>query len=1166
MQKENTQKTPRAIKEEGTLAFWKEHKIFEKTLEKDAPQGEFVFYEGPPTANAKPALHHLISRVFKDVIPRYKTMQGYFVRRKAGWDTHGLPVELQVEKALGFKSKKDIESYGIVAFNKHCKENVWKNIEDWVSFTERIGYWVDQKSAYITYKPEYMESLWWIMSQVEKRGLLYKDYRIVPWCPRCGTALSSHELAQGYADVKDPSVYVKFAVEGEPNTYFLVWTTTPWTLPSNLALAVNPKIKYVKIKILKGEYKGDTYILAESRWPDTFQNSKILPVVQGVEDNTFQHSRIDGSEFVGKKYIPLFNFFDKYKNENSFKVYAGNFVSTDEGTGIVHIAPMYGQDDFELGTKNNLPKIHLVDDAGKFLHEAGWLFGKVAKDNENKTNIEIIKYLHGENTLFKNGTMTHTYPFCWRCKTPLLYYARDSWYIQMSKLRDELVQENKKIHWEPEHLQEGRFGEWLREVKDWAISRERYWGTPLPVWVSSDGDRKVIGSIEELREKTKSSNTYTLMRHGIAENNTKNIISAKKENPHHLTAEGEKEVERAGRTIRHKKIDYIYASPFLRTKETAYIIQKTLGLSSQQIIFDERLSEINAGDFNLRHVNEYHTYFNSPQEKFIKRPPNGESAVEVKKRVGDFLYDIDAKHNGKNILVITHEYPIWLLECVCNGYTDEESIAIKTQNKDFIKTGEARVFSFARIPHNENYELDLHRPYIDEITFEENGKTYARVPEVMDVWFDSGAMPFAQDHYPFEKNSSFSPEKGLFKKQQGYPADYISEAIDQTRGWFYTLLAVGVLLGYGTPYKNVISLGHILDEKGKKMSKSIGNILDPWILLNKYGADTLRFWMFTINQPGESKNFDEKTVAEIQRKTIGLLENVVSFYVMYADGSTSKKLSPEDVLDRWIYALYNELVREVTKALDEYKVLEAGRLLRDFIGELSQWYLRRSRDRFRGEDEYDKKNASETLDFILLNLSKLMAPFMPFIAEEVYKELGGGTQDSREARKESVHLETWPTSSSFDSDVITLMKSTRVIVEEALALRNKANIKVRQPLAYVSLKDETLKGKNEFLTLIKDELNVKEVLFDINQSDTILLNTAISEDLRREGEVRDLMRSIQDLRKEKGLQHGEKVRLLVKAHKEMRGLIEKNKEIIMRTTSLADLSTEEGEYKITLVV
>ncbi|MDO8590080.1 MAG: class I tRNA ligase family protein [bacterium] len=1031
------EKSERAQREEKILQFWKEHKIFEKTLEKKSPKGDFVFYEGPPTANGRPAIHHLEARAFKDAIPRYKTMRGFRVPRKAGWDTHGLPVELEVEKTLGLQSKKEIEKYGIAKFNKACRASVQKYIGDWAKFTDRIGYWVNLDDAYFTYNNSYIESVWSILAHVEERKLLYKDYKVLPWCPRCGTALSSHELAQGYQEVKDISLYVKFKVVGQENTYLVAWTTTPWTLPGNVALAVDKDIEYVKYK-----WAGEFYIVAKKlahKWP-------------GLDPEEFL-----GKDLVGLEYEPLYGF--SPSNENSHKVYAADFVTAEDGTGIVHTAVMYGQDDFVLGTKVGLPKHHLVDETGYFKPETGFIAGKSVV--EESTAIEILKDLQNRNLLLDKESYTHSYPFCWRCKTRLIYYARDSWYIRMSELRDNLVEENKKINWEPEHIREGRFGEWLREVKDWAISRERYWGTPLPIWQNVDGSQRiVVGSLETLKKYTKTSgNKYFVMRHGEAESNAKNVLDLVGDPDNHLTDKGKKEAEKINGT----KFDLIFSSPFLRARETAEIIAK-------DFIQDERLRETG---------------------------PN-EDGTQIQHRVGEFMFEIESKYKNKNILIISHGEPIARLEKVASGNQ------LKFVAEDMPRTGEVRKLDFAPLPHNEDFELDLHKPYIDEIMLVKDGEEYRRVKEVLDVWFDSGAMPFAQD-----------PQNIL------YPADFISEAIDQTRGWFYTLHAIGVLMERGLAYKNVVCLGHLLDKDGKKMSKSVGNVVDPWEMMDKYGIDALRLWMYAVNQPGESKNFDERTVEE-QRKMLNTLDNVYSFYELYRDRSLESRGKPvsDNILDHWVVERLTYLIEENTGYLDDYKLLEPVRNIRDFIDDLSTWYLRRSRERIKSGDV----KAKQTLYFVLKQLSMLLAPFAPFTAEDLYQKL------RREKDPLSIHLEKWPEGGRRLYHVILMgytgkkllrnMSETRTIVSLALEARSKANIKVRQPLRKLEAR---INGLNTgYIELIKDEINVKEVIHkDIGG---VELDTNLTSELLEEGKVRDAIRAIQDLRKEKGLKPNDKMK------------------------------------------
>ena len=1074
-------KSERALKEEKILQFWKDNNIFEKSLEKESPKGEFVFYEGPPTANGRPAIHHVEARSFKDAVPRYRTMRGYRVRRKGGWDTHGLPVELEVEKTLGLKSKKEIEAYGVAKFNEECKKSVWKYIDEWRDLTHRMGYWVDIDNPYVTYHNSYIESVWSVIAKADDRQLLYKDYKVVPWCPRCGTGLSSHELAQGYADVKDLSVYAKFKIVGFDKAYFLAWTTTPWTLPGNVALAVGENIDYVEAKV--GE---EIYVLAKER----------LSLITEPYEIIAEHK---GSEMVGMEYEPLYPFLkDNYKGEGlekAYKVYAADFVNTEDGTGIVHTAVMYGQDDFVLGSKIGLPKYHLVDETGHFTKETGFLSDRFVKEEE--TAVEIIKDLAHRGLLFKKEKYEHSYPHCWRCKTPLIYYARDSWYIRMSELRDELVSENQKINWEPSYIKDGRFGEWLREVKDWAISRERYWGTPLPVWHNKDGSKKIVAdSLETLKQYGKSSgNKYFVMRHGGTESNIAGITSYAKESDDHLTEEGRLEIARSAKNL--KDIDLIISSPFTRTRESAEIVRKTLGLKEDVVVFDERLREVNPGELDGKSWSEYHKNMSSVSSGwFDERIPGGETLREVGERVARTLYDLEEKYKGKNILIMTHGGAAWLAFVAAGVYRPEEELYVDSPHNVFTRdfkrfdNAEVRELSFVPLPHNERFELDLHRPYIDDFVLEKDGEEYKRTKEVMDVWLDSGAMPFAQD-----------PSSVV------YPADFISEAIDQTRGWFYTLHAVGSIMGRGVAYKNVICLGHLLDKDGKKMSKSIGNVVNPWEMIESHGVDALRLWMYSVNQPGEPKNFDEATVVEVSRKFLNIFENTLSFYELYRDKELEvglSKFESTNILDKWIESRLNQLIASTTDNLDSYKLLEPVRAIRDFLDDLSTWYLRRSRERIKEGDSEAKK----TLYLVLKNVSKLMAPFAPFIAEDIYQKL------RTETDPESVHLETWSEAGDIDDNIVSKMWKTRNIVSLLLEIRSTAGIKVRQPLASAKAPINLI-----FPELIKDEINVKEVI----DSEVLEIDTNLTPELLEEGRVRELIRSIQDMRKEKNLSPQDKM-------------------------------------------
>jgi len=1082
--------------EEKILKHWKTTAIFEKSIKNRAKARDFVFYEGPPTANAKAGLHHVLARVFKDIICRYKTMQGFKVERKAGWDTHGLPVELEIEKKLGLKSKKDIEKYGIAEFNKKCKESVWLYRQDWEKLTERIAFWLDMEHPYVTYDNDYMETLWWIIKQIHQKGLLYQDYKVVPYCPRCGTSLSSHEVALGYENVKEPSVYVKFKIK--PNTYLLVWTTTPWTLPGNVAVAVNPKFTYVKAKV--GQ---EDLILAKERLAVLGREYKII-------------EQFKGSKLLKLNYEPLFKF--SKPDKKAWFVVAGDFVSLEEGTGLVHLAPAFGEDDMQVAKKNNLPVILNVDETGRFKKEVRNWAGKWVKDADPL----IIAGLEKRNLLYKEESYAHDYPFCWRCHSPLLYYAKESWFINMQKVKKVLIQNNQKINWVPVHLKEGRFGEWLKELKDWAFSRERYWGTPLPVWQCQKCSHKeVIGGKKDLVSQKFTENKYFFLRHGESLRQIKKVAMCWPEKIRcPLTKKGEKQIKEAAKEVKRKKINLIYASDLLRTKQTAQIIAKELGL---KVIYDKRLREFNAGIFNGKPPKKVWDYVGGGVNIFDKKPPQGETWTDIKKRTYDFLQDINKKHSKKNILVISHEAPLSLLEGTLQGISNEEILSWR--QKDNLEVGEVREVFFNKLPHNENMELDFHRPYIDQVKFKcpQCSGLMMRMPEVIDCWFDSGAMPFAQYHYPFEKNIQF-------------PADYISEAIDQTRGWFYTLLAISTLLGRGTPYENVISVGHVLDEKGEKMSKSKGNVVDPWYVIEKYGADATRWYFYTVNQPGDPKLFAEKDIDQTLRKFILTFWNSFVFFETYKQKNPKSQIpNPKHVLDRWIISRMNELIQQVTQKLDKYDVTGSARAIENFvINDLSLWYIRRSRKRF--------EEAAPTLHFVLLTLARLTAPFTPFLSEEIYRNL------AEVSPRTSVHLADWPKANQklIDKALNEKMEKVRQTVTSALAARAKAGIKVRQPLPCLQVREKLDKDLTE---LVREEVNVKKITF----GKIFKLDTKITPELREEGTTRDIIRQIQEMRKKAGLKPKDRILVRYSANAELSKILVRNKKFILKEAKVKDL-------------
>jgi len=1150
--------------EEKVLQFWKTHGIFQKSVEARKGNGKkFVFFEGPPTANGRPGLHHIEARSFKDIIPRYKTMRGYYVPRRAGWDTHGLPVELEVEKELGFKQKSEIEKFGIAEFNARCKDLVWKYRTEFENSTERMGFWLDMKNPYITYDNSYIESLWWLFAEINKKGYLKKLLKTVPWCFRCQTPLSSHELGQpgAYKLTKDPAVYVKFKVKGQSSKvkspeYLLAWTTTPWTLPGNLALAVNPKLTYTKFEVKETE-SGKTEFVWAFNMP---------PVREGFTVTVVE--KMSGKKLVGTKYEPLYALkvkSPKLKLSELYSVRAGDFVTTEDGSGIVHIAPSFGEEDFKLmGIKEGLPVT--IDDKARMIKGYPGA-GKYIKEADK----DIVADLTKRGLLYQAGTLEHEYPYCWRCSNPLIYMVRESWFIEMSKLRDKMIKNNAQINWIPGHIKDGRFGEWLKDLKDWAISRNRYWGTPLPIWECQKcAKHMVISGLPELRERTKSTNRYFLVRHGEAQHNLDYVIASgpeKGKGISHLTEKGEGQILDFAADMKKEKVQLIFSSPYLRTKQTAEAIAKA---TKAKVIVDKRLGEINCGTFNWQSETSYHGYFANKLDRFFKAPPGGETLTDVRVRMINFIKDIDAKYQGKRIAIVSHGDPLWLLDSALKGLSNEETLVAK-----YYPTHEAHHEAIvSKLPYNKKGELDMHRPFVDDIAIScdscKKGKAF-RVKDVADVWFDSGGMPFAAPHFPFAvsgKDAGNVPKEKLATLYKGmdFPADYISEAVDQTRGWFYTLLAISTLLDRGIPYKNVICLGLLHDKHGVKMSKSKGNIVSPWDMMNKYGADAVRWYFYTINDPGDPKNFNEDDLGKTARRFILIIYNSFVFWNTY--GHTTGKPSahdemtaPKHILDRWILSRLNALVDEVTKKLDAYAIGEAGRLIEEFSDGLSRWYIRRSRDRFQGQAKGDAgsmqdwEDATRTLRTVLLTLSKVVAPFMPFFAEALYKSIDG--------KMESVHLDNWPTVNAalIENELISDVEELRRVIAVALSLRADFKLKVRQPLGSLTLKSTKLHDKEEMLELLKDEINVKAIKFDEKLTDEkgMKLDTVITPQLREEGIVREVMRTIQGLRASAKYQMSDEIVLMFQAPDMLSDLIQRNAIQIKRAVTARTIEPKKSD-------
>lgn len=1005
-------------REKEIAEFWNDKDIIQKNFNLNQDGEYFTFYDGPPTANGKPHVGHVLTRVMKDLIPRYKVMKGYKVLRKAGWDTHGLPVELEVEKMLGISGKEQIEEYGVEKFVKECKESVFKYTSLWKEMSEKLGYWVDMDNPYVTYHDNYIESVWWALKQMWDKELLFQGHKIMPYCPRCGTALSSHEVAQGYKDVKEATAFVKFKVKDEENKYFLAWTTTPWTLPSNVALTINKKYDYVEV-----ENNGEVYILAK----------ELVPKVLDGEYTILKEFK--GEEILGMEYEQLFKF--ETPKEKAFVVIHGDFVTLTDGTGIVHTAPAYGEDDNLVCKQNNLPLINLVDKSGCFVDSVEPWKGLFVK----KADPKILEYMKENNMLYKSEKFTHSYPHCWRCDTPLLYYPKDSWFVKTTKVKENLIKNNQGINWLPDNIKNGRMGKFLENNIDWGISRDRYWGTPLPIWECECGHKECIGSREELMKK-----------------------------------------------------------------------------------------------------------------------------------------GIDVKEG-----------------------------------------------------------IELHKPYIDEVHLNcpHCGKEMKRTKEVIDCWFDSGSMPFAQHHYPFENKEIF---------EQNFPAQFISEAVDQTRGWFYTLQAIGTTLFNKAPFENCIVLGHVLDKKGIKMSKHKGNVVDPFDVLEHEGADAARWHFYTASAPWLPTRFSEDDVAETGRRFLGTLWNVYSFYVLYAEIDKFNPLEykdfvSENVMDKWIISKLNSLCKTIEEDLDNYRITQAALALEGFVDELSNWYVRRNRSRYWSEElTNDKIGAYVTLYNVLVNVCKIAAPFVPFMTEEIYQNLVV-TLDKNEP--ESIHLCKWAgyNEKLINVDLEKEMDLAYKVVKLGRAARNGANIKNRQPLSTMLLSTKAI--PEYYGDIIKDELNIKAIKFgadvskfvefeikpnlpvlgrsygklipqirktiseqnqmelaqkvdagenvviniegneiELNKENLlvtmqglegyafagegeigVLLDTTITEELKEEGHVREILSKVQNMRKDSGFEVADKIKLYVSENENLEAVIRKYEDTIMKETLTVEiLYNEDKEY------
>ncbi len=1106
-------------KEQEVLTFWEDNKIFEKSVAMPGggkPRGNFSFYDGPPFATGLPHYGHILAGTIKDAIPRYQTMKGNSVRRVWGWDCHGLPIENLIEKKLGLSSKKDIEDFGIDRFNKDANDSVLQYEEEWKKVIPRLGRWIDMERPYKTLDATYTESIWWAWKTLYEKELAYEGYKMMHICPRCETTLAQSEVGMNYEDITDLSVTAKFELTDEPGTFVLAWTTTPWTLPGNTALAIHKDIEYVKLSYVEEVNKEDSVtdlylkkiIVSKKYLESAFGKGDVGgKEVYHFEKKFFSlEDSFLGEKLIGKSYTPPFKYFydaEDADKERGWKIWHADFITDDTGTGIAHEAPAFGAEDMELAKTNNIPVIKHVKMDGTFISavtDFAAMKVKVAGDTQS-ADIKIIKWLAHNGKLFEKHKIIHSYPLCWRCKTPLLNYATSSWFVDVPRIKSKLIAENQSIGWTPAHTRDGRFGKWLEGAREWAVSRTRYWGAPLPVWKNLDGDVKVIGSLKELAELRidKPRNTYYVMRHGEAWSNVHNILDKGTNKDNHLTEKGMGQATDAALFLNDKKVDFIISSPVLRGKETAEIVASIL---STPLSFDERLTEYDMGIFDGKSRDEYFSSLEGAFVAYGTRVEGGETHEEMMHRAMAVVMDLEKSHSGKTILLVTHGGPARMLFAGAQLLTEEELIYDDEQGGATLypKNAEVRKLELQLVPRDATGAINLHRPYIDDVVLSLGGKEYTRIPDVFDCWFESGSMPFASIHYPFENKSIFD---------KNYPADFIAEGVDQTRGWFYSLINLGVGLFDRAPYKHVIVNGLVLAASGVKLSKSEKNYTDPMVLVEKYGADAMRYAL--LSSPvvkGENLQFDDENISDVYKKCISRLENVVTLYEMNKEEGVQTSTISHNVLDEWMITRIHEVIRDATAGYDSYVLDEATRGIEYIIDDISVWYTRRSRERLKGDMGIEaKREAYETLTYTLLTLSKVMAPVMPFIAERVYKAVGGG--------KESVHLDSWPDAESVDVSMLTDMKLVREVVSVGLMERTKSMVNVKQPLHSITFRK--IIPETHF-DLIKDELNVKNVFIDEQQESDAVLNLTLTIELTQEGDIRKLIRAVQDMRKEKGLQ------------------------------------------------